>query len=78
MLRDGAIHVQWRDAKIIVAAIATVIGAARRKDGNGRSTIVVAPRRVASVLATGVDGLYNGLGVGTVIRPNGSSDAGGW
>lgn len=65
-------------AKIIVATIATVIGAARRENGDGRSTIVVAPRRVAGVLATGVDGLYDGLSVGTVIRPDGSSDAGGW
>ena len=72
MLRDGAIH-----AEIIVAAIATIIGAARGENGDGRSTIIVATRRVVDVLATGVDGLYNDLGVGTVIRPNGSSDSGG-
>ena len=78
MLRDGIIYVQLRDAKIIVATIATVIGTASRENGDGCRTIVVAARRVAGVLTTRVDGLYNGLGIRTVIRLDGSSDTSGW
>lgn len=83
MLRNCAIGVQLGEravvsvAKISAPTVATIVGTAGRKYRDGGSTVVVSAGGVAHVLAARIDGLYDGLSIRTVVRPDGGSSASG-